>query len=105
MISMATPTATSETANAIKILKVSTHSLMRTASIWKLAANGVPHAASKATKKVIAHAITIPISTQLAILKACPRKMRRYKKRIESLMVARAGIWKRLKGNSSCNGP
>ena len=77
MIKIARSTATSETASAIRISNVFTHSPLRALSVWKLAAIDVPQAASIAMKKVIAHAATTPMRTQLAISKARPLKMRR----------------------------
>ena len=77
MIKIARSTATSETASAIKISNVFTHSPLSAPSVWKLAAIDVPHAASIAMKNVIAHAATTPIRIQLPISKARPLKMRR----------------------------
>ena len=77
MIRIARSTVTSKTVSAIRISNVSTHSPLRAPSVWKLAAIEVPQAASIAIKKVIAHAPTTPIRTQLAISKARPLKIRR----------------------------
>ena len=77
MIKIARSTATSDTASAIRISNVFTHSALRAPSVWKLAEIDVPQAAIMAMKNVVAHAPTTPIRTQFAMSKARPLKMRR----------------------------
>ena len=70
-------TATSTTARQIKTTKVLTQLALSAPSVEKFVLIDVPQDARIAMKKLTAHATTIPISVQLAMLNVFPRNIRR----------------------------
>lgn len=77
MIRIPRSTATSKADKVMRISKVLTQFSFSDAKLDHWAAREVPQAANWTMKKVKPHASAAPMSIQLAILKARPRKMRR----------------------------
>ena len=77
IIRIARSRATSKADKNMKMSKVLTHLPLSDAKLDHWAAREVPQAVNRAMKKAKPHNTATPISAQLAMLKARPRKIRR----------------------------